>query len=149
VMSAGRETRGPTRCQVRRSIFGPRAKFGIRTVPPTDGNIKEPQMMSSLPITSSQYRCCVRPQVARRRIAPKTFCTMNGHPQMEDVAQEVVNRLVEKKAKLTTVESCTGGLLAHLMTNVGGAAQVFWVCAHAVYCQAYPKKRRASNEIPI
>lgn len=46
---------------------------------------------------------------------------------MNDIAQRVVHRLKEKDVIFTSVESCTGGLLSHLITNVGGAAQVFWV----------------------
>lgn len=42
----------------------------------------------------------------------------------------VVSMLLERNLKLATAESCTGGLLAHRLTNVAGASAVFnagWV----------------------
>lgn len=40
--------------------------------------------------------------------------------------QEVHQKLQTKKFVLCTVESCTGGLISHLMTNFSGASQLFW-----------------------
>lgn len=49
------------------------------------------------------------------------------------LARQVVSFLAEKKATLTTAESCTGGLIAAAITDIPGASQVFrygWV----TYC---------------
>ena len=37
---------------------------------------------------------------------------------MTAIEQDVVDKLKETKTVITTVESCTGGLLANLLTNV-------------------------------
>ncbi len=44
---------------------------------------------------------------------------------MENVAQEIVNLLREKGLTLGVVESATGGLISHLITNVPGASDVY------------------------
>lgn len=41
------------------------------------------------------------------------------------LAEEVVNLLKEKKMTVTTVESCTGGLLSGTLVDVAGASDVF------------------------
>ncbi len=37
----------------------------------------------------------------------------------------VVRKLIEKKLKISTAESCTGGLLSKLLTDVPGSSEVF------------------------
>lgn len=44
---------------------------------------------------------------------------------MENLALDVVNLLREKHLTLGTVESATGGLISHLITNVPGASDVY------------------------
>ena len=44
---------------------------------------------------------------------------------MENYAEKAVRLLTEKKLKLTTAESCTGGLIAKMITDVSGASAVF------------------------
>ncbi len=41
------------------------------------------------------------------------------------LAESVINLLKKADAKITTAESCTGGLIASLITEVAGASQVF------------------------
>lgn len=43
----------------------------------------------------------------------------------EKMAEEVVGLLREKKLKVAFAESCTGGLVSKLITNVSGASEVF------------------------
>jgi PncC family amidohydrolase len=45
---------------------------------------------------------------------------------MTQLEASVINALKEKKQVLCTLESCTGGLIAHRLTNIPGASQVFW-----------------------
>jgi PncC family amidohydrolase len=44
---------------------------------------------------------------------------------MNNPAEEIINIMREKKLTLGTVESATGGLIAHLITNVPGSSDVF------------------------
>lgn len=44
---------------------------------------------------------------------------------MKDYASEAVRLLNEKKLKLTTAESCTGGLISKMITDISGASGVF------------------------
>lgn len=39
--------------------------------------------------------------------------------------KRLVNMLIEKKLKISTAESCTGGLLSALITEVSGASEIF------------------------
>jgi nicotinamide-nucleotide amidase len=45
------------------------------------------------------------------------------NPKLEE---RVIKKLQEARFTLCTVESCTGGLISHLITNVSGASSVFW-----------------------
>jgi PncC family amidohydrolase len=39
---------------------------------------------------------------------------------------DLISQLKRGKADLVTAESCTGGLIAHRITNVAGSSDVFW-----------------------
>lgn len=44
---------------------------------------------------------------------------------MTNYAEKTVRLLIEKNLKITTAESCTGGLTAKMITDVSGASAVF------------------------
>lgn len=44
---------------------------------------------------------------------------------MNNYAYEVVRLLTEKKMKIATAESCTGGMIAEMITDISGASSVF------------------------
>ena len=44
---------------------------------------------------------------------------------MNDIAAEIIDMLRDRKLTLGTVESATGGLIAHMITNIPGSSDVF------------------------
>ena len=44
---------------------------------------------------------------------------------MKVLGKKIVNRLIKKKLTISTVESCTGGLLSSAITSVTGSSKVF------------------------
>jgi len=42
-----------------------------------------------------------------------------------DLVKKVSDRLINQKLKVATAESCTGGLLAHILTNISGSSNYF------------------------
>jgi PncC family amidohydrolase len=46
-------------------------------------------------------------------------------PDEDLLSQEVGHLLKSKKLWLATAESCTGGLLGHLITNIGGSSEYY------------------------
>lgn len=59
---------------------------------------------------------------------------------------EIVHKLEDKKQKIATMESCTGGLLASTITNIPGASTVFEYGA-VTYSNAYKIKMGVPKEI--
>lgn len=49
------------------------------------------------------------------------------------IAREMIDLLLEKNLKIATAESCTGGLIAKLITDIPGASKVFecGICAYS------------------
>lgn len=43
----------------------------------------------------------------------------------EDLLRRVADLLKEKKLKIATAESCTGGMLGNLLTNISGSSEYF------------------------
>lgn len=43
----------------------------------------------------------------------------------ENILKKVSNLLKEKKITVATAESCTGGLIAHILTNISGSSDYF------------------------
>ena len=44
---------------------------------------------------------------------------------MKLLSRKVVNKLIKKKSTISTVESCTGGMLSSTITSVPGSSKVF------------------------
>lgn len=53
-------------------------------------------------------------------LGPSIFTTSD-----QTLEEVVIHSLIERKESLAVAESCTGGLLAHRLTNVPGASEVF------------------------
>ena len=58
--------------------------------------------------------------IVRSKLAASIFSTAS-----EDLETVIVRQLAEQNATLAVAESCTGGFLAHRLTNVPGASNVF------------------------
>ena len=43
----------------------------------------------------------------------------------EEILKKISNCLLDKKLKIATAESCTGGLIAHSLTNISGSSNYF------------------------
>ena len=46
--------------------------------------------------------------------------------ELTTLAAQVIERAIAGKQRLVTVESCTGGLIAHALTSISGSSAVFW-----------------------
>jgi len=57
----------------------------------------------------------------------------NENLNMESLPEELVKALKAKGLKIATAESCTGGLISKMITDVSGASEVFdcGVCSYA------------------
>ena len=44
---------------------------------------------------------------------------------MKNLANKLVNKLIQKKLKISFAESCTGGMLSSTITSVSGSSRVF------------------------
>ena len=44
---------------------------------------------------------------------------------MKIFTKNLVNKLIKKKLTISTVESCTGGLLSSVITSVSGSSKTF------------------------
>jgi nicotinamide mononucleotide (NMN) deamidase PncC len=62
-----------------------------------------------------------------------------------NLEEEVVNQLKATQCLLTTVESCTGGLIANLITNISGASEIF-VGATIAYDNAIKQELGVSEQ---
>jgi len=65
--------------------------------------------------------------IIRSKLGSSIFSTND-----ESLEEVVVKLLTERKETVATAESCTGGLLAHRITNVPGASAVF-LAAYVTY----------------
>lgn len=50
---------------------------------------------------------------------------MNIDPELDQIAAYVLKKFRDNKMRITTVESCTGGLVAALLTSIAGSSDVF------------------------
>ena len=44
---------------------------------------------------------------------------------MNNLANKVVKKLIQKKLKISFAESCTGGMLSSIITSVNGSSKIF------------------------
>ena len=44
---------------------------------------------------------------------------------MKNLANKLVNRLIQKKLKISFAESCTGGMLSSTITSISGSSKIF------------------------
>ena len=44
---------------------------------------------------------------------------------MQNLANKLVKKLIQKKLKISFAESCTGGMLSSAITSVSGSSKVF------------------------
>ena len=44
---------------------------------------------------------------------------------MKTIINKVINKLIKKKLKISTAESCTGGLLSSSITSIRGSSKIF------------------------
>lgn len=79
---------------------------------------------NAMPVLMRQSASVLAPHPSISRVTRFRTCAVAS--AMPSVESKVMERLKEKQHAITTVESCTGGRLADLLTNVGGAAQVYW-----------------------
>lgn len=72
----------------------------------------------------------IAPMIAEIRKAVGEYIYGIDVPDLQTAA---VNRLLEKKLKIATAESCTGGLVSQRITQVPGASEIFGcgVCSYA------------------
>lgn len=65
---------------------------------------------------------------------------------MIEKAQTIVNLLIETKKQIATMESCTGGGLANMITNIPGASEIILFSA-VTYSNEYKIKMGVPKEI--
>ncbi|MCI9233738.1 MAG: CinA family protein [Bacilli bacterium] len=64
---------------------------------------------------------------------------------MLEKAERVVNLLIERKEQIATMESCTGGGLANMITNIPGASEILLYSA-VTYSNEYKIKMGVLKE---
>lgn len=79
---------------------------------------------STMPVLARQPISFLAPYRSSPRVT--RFRTLAVGAEMPGVELKVMDKLKATQHAITTVESCTGGRVADLLTNVGGAAQVYW-----------------------
>lgn len=65
---------------------------------------------------------------------------------MLEKAERVVNLLIERKEQIATMESCTGGGFANMITNIPGASEILLFSA-VTYSNEYKIKMGVPKEI--
>ena len=60
--------------------------------------------------------------------------------------KDIVNKLIESKKTISTMESCTGGMFANEITNIPNASQIFKFSA-VTYSNEFKIKMNVSSEL--
>ena len=60
--------------------------------------------------------------------------------------EEIIKLLIDKKKTISTMESCSGGLIANSITNIPGASEIFKFGA-VTYSNEYKIKLGVSEEL--
>lgn len=65
---------------------------------------------------------------------------------MEEKIKKVIERLIQKKETISTMESCTGGGVANAITNIEGASEVLKFSA-VTYSNEFKEKMGVSKNV--
>ncbi len=65
---------------------------------------------------------------------------------MKNIWKEIVNKLIEKKLTVATMESCTGGGISNEITSISGASSVLKE-SYVTYCNEAKIKQGVSADI--
>ena len=88
-----------------------------------------------MPVVTLKSAVVSLPRAVPRALTLRTAAALNQMPAVEHkieqardehLVERTMDTLKAKRHAITTVESCTGGMIANLITNVGGAAEVYW-----------------------
>ncbi|HTL13219.1 MAG TPA: nicotinamide-nucleotide amidohydrolase family protein [Bdellovibrionota bacterium] len=61
-----------------------------------------------------------------RLLAPETFSRASRAEELAPLERVVIEAARSRKARVLTVESCTGGLVAKRLTDISGSSEVVW-----------------------
>ncbi len=144
------------------SILPDRADFVMRILKISglgESMVEERVGPKLLSLPGLELGYCARPGEVDVRLTGPTEVVANGVAIIEgdlgrhivarddaDLAATVAALLADQKATIATAESCTGGLIAHKLTNVPGVSEVF-VGGHVTYANAAKTRLGVSPDL--